>query len=447
MTKHGRGMAVFESLHAEDEPWLEDCYVFPDEFDRMAADRSVVVFGRPGSGRTALCRILEKQALARQRLPVRWSPNLTAQMSSANAYALSQQIADVFDACGIILLEYVCSSPVPENMPSWVIRLLRWFVHRFVRGDIAVRAGHLLGGQSGQFLETLFVPPEDDLLPPDNYPLILAEMTKALEVLGLGGVWVLVDAPGLGQEQDSLLAGVLGTFLGALPFFQQYSFRFKFLLPSWLDPSLREAEAIARRRADRFELRWDHKELRRIVEVRLALATGNAAIRLEDICDAPGWLRWLERAGGECPREWLDQVSPVARYFLTHNRPANKVVWTKLRQETPPRLFLDPRRGFLVVGGREISVSELSGKAYAALCYLYAHPNQLISRQELYWRGCRGFDLIPRRGDEGYESPAEYRGLLDTLLWRLRRAVEPDPTHPVLLRTIRGHGVRLEVRW
>jgi len=53
----------------------------------------------------------------------------------------------------------------------------------------------------------------------------------------------------------------------------------------------------------------------------------------------------------------------------------------------------------------------------------------------------------PRPADPDYEPPKRYLGLIDTNLWRLRKAIEPDPKNPILLITRRGLGVTLQVRW
>ena len=42
------------------------------------------------------------------------------------------------------------------------------------------------------------------------------------------------------------------------------------------------------------------------------------------------------------------------------------------------------------------------------------------------------------------ELAKEFEGTLDTALWRLRGAIEPDPKDPLYVVTRRGQGVRLE---
>ena len=452
-------MDLFLPLRAEEEgDWLDECFVAPEGFERLMGERSVVVFGRPGAGKSALCRMLERRAQESRRLAVRWSPLGSSLLSEMS---LTDLLAEAFDACGLALLEYLVRSVAFEALPSWARQMLRWFIHRFVRGNLYARAGPFLFSESvfpqtAAFSRTrripsqamLLAPPKKDLLPPNDYPLILAELSKALRAAGLEGLWILVDIGGIGDEATSGLVASLGRLLSALPLFERGGFSWKLFLPSRLEAQLVGLGGLERRRLDCFRLEWEIPALRQIVERRLALATGDPSLRLEDLCSAPAWLPWLEKVGGAIPREWLEQVRPVLERYLSDRCPVDEATWRTLRRKYPPRLYLDEAEEVLLVGGREIPLSELSGHPLDLLRYLYPRANRTVSRPELYFRACRGLPAIPRvPDDEGYEEEANYRGLLDTALWRLRRAIEPDPGDPVLLRTLRGQGVRLEVRW
>ncbi len=81
------------------------------------------------------------------------------------------------------------------------------------------------------------------------------------------------------------------------------------------------------------------------------------------------------------------------------------------------------------------------------LCFLYRRGGEVVSRAELYYRVYHGLDRVPSLTEDQYEPPASYRNLIDTNLWRLRQAIEPDPENPVLLLTRRGWGITLQVRW
>ncbi len=443
---------LFRTLRAEEEgDWLAESFVAPEDFERMVGERSIVVFGKPGAGKSALCRMVERKGRESRRLPVRWSP-LEAALLSTEGPALPAQLSEVFDACGLAILEHLSRSPTLDDVPAWAMQMLRWFIHHFIRGYLYARAGHLLHPESRlpQPSAVLLAPPKKDLLPADDYPLILAELSKALRAAGLEGIWVLVDIGGIGGKEEAGLLDSLRRLLSALPLFEKGGFSWKFFLPSHLEARLIELSGLERRRLDCFRLEWEAPALRRMVEGRLALAAGDVPLRLEDLCSAPDWLPWLEKVGGTIPREWLDQVRPILEHYLLRSgcRPLDEATWRTLRRHHPPRLHLDETEEVLRVGGWEIPLSEIPGQALNLLRYLYAHANRTVSRPELYFRACKGKDRIPRvPDDEGYEDPVNYRSLLDTTIWRLRQAIEPDPADPVLLRTVWGQGVRLEVRW
>ncbi len=44
------GSEALAALRAEEEPWLERCFVPPNDFALMGRQFSIAVFGKPGSG-------------------------------------------------------------------------------------------------------------------------------------------------------------------------------------------------------------------------------------------------------------------------------------------------------------------------------------------------------------------------------------------------------------
>ena len=74
------------------------------------------------------------------------------------------------------------------------------------------------------------------------------------------------------------------------------------------------------------------------------------------------------------------------------------------------------------------------------LRYLYDHMGQVCSRKQLY----RVYvEASPGGQIESDAKPAEYAGILDSAIWRLRAVIEPDPQAPVLIETRKGQGVLL----
>jgi DNA-binding response OmpR family regulator len=88
----------------------------------------------------------------------------------------------------------------------------------------------------------------------------------------------------------------------------------------------------------------------------------------------------------------------------------------------PYRLDIDARR--VTRGGEEVA---LTGGEFALLRVLVEHPHQVLSRDRLV-------DLL-----KGYER-APLDRMIDVRITRLRRKIEPDPAHPVYIRTVWGEG-------
>ena len=88
----------------------------------------------------------------------------------------------------------------------------------------------------------------------------------------------------------------------------------------------------------------------------------------------------------------------------------------------PYRLDLAARR--LLKDGAEV---ELSGAEFDLLKVLVERPGRVLSRDVL-------LDLL-----KGYERDPFDR-TVDNRVARLRRRLEPDPAHPVFIRTVRGEG-------
>jgi DNA-binding response OmpR family regulator len=75
----------------------------------------------------------------------------------------------------------------------------------------------------------------------------------------------------------------------------------------------------------------------------------------------------------------------------------------------------------------------LSGAEYSLLKVFSEHPGQILSRDRLV-------DLL-----RGYER-APFDRMVDVRVTRLRRKIEPDPAHPVFIRTVRGEGYQFTPR-
>ena len=69
----------------------------------------------------------------------------------------------------------------------------------------------------------------------------------------------------------------------------------------------------------------------------------------------------------------------------------------------------------------------LTAGEFELLCAFARHPNRVLNRDQL-------IDLV-----KGREWAAYDRGV-DTQVMRLRKKIEPDPSNPRLIKTVRGAG-------
>lgn len=86
--------------------------------------------------------------------------------------------------------------------------------------------------------------------------------------------------------------------------------------------------------------------------------------------------------------------------------------------------MLDAAAFRLLRDGQDVG---LSVAEFTLLQAMAGHPNRVLSRDQL-------IDWL-----KGYERDAFDRSI-DVRVTRLRRKIEPDPAHPVYIRTIRGQG-------
>ena len=116
-------------------------------------------------------------------------------------------------------------------------------------------------------------------------------------------------------------------------------------------------------------------------------------------------------------RELLARVAAVLR---RRHPPAESR--GRLRRFGPYAVDLVSHR--LTRNGEEVA---LSGAEFALLKVLLDHPDRVLGRDALV-------ELL-----KGYER-APFDRMVDVRVTRLRRKIEPDPSHPVYLRTVWGEG-------
>jgi len=104
------------------------------------------------------------------------------------------------------------------------------------------------------------------------------------------------------------------------------------------------------------------------------------------------------------------------------------------RVDLPPGIWLDEATGEVYVDGRPTPL--LTDLEFRLLRALYGRKGQLCDRYYLV-KTVWGEEYIDQVDDARIEK----------LVSRLRAKIEPDPTHPRYLVTVRGRGYRLRHRW
>jgi DNA-binding winged helix-turn-helix (wHTH) protein len=449
---------LFNWPYAEDEEYLEVCFVPMPEFDRMRGEVSVLVFGEPGSGKTALFKALKRACFDEKNKPTRllveWHPVPLSEDSQDSASMSRRMVLSLLDACAVALTEHLAAHPQAlKRTPDWAPPRLFWFIRHAIQGDLSTRLGPILSmhAQSTDLLDSIRDDALDKMFYDPSPEQTLTEALIALKEIALNGIWVLDDGFEAWAEIDpDRLGRHLKSFLSALSLFEQSGLKFKFVLPASLEMQVKRARAANSRRLVSYKLGWNSDLLKQIIEKRLSLVFNREGFSISDLCNAPGFPDWLERIGNT-PRQWLEQFRPLVEYRLQHQpkKPIDDAAWKHLRaeKESLPELWVDETGHNVKVGGREVALDGVSPQEYNVLRYLYKHLGEVVGKDALYFMGYLDLTYIPRTvEDKNYASPAEYTGLIDTIIYRLRQAIEPDPSGPVLLQTVRGHGIRLVSR-
>jgi len=436
------GLAAFDSLRAEDEPWLEHCFVPPPEFDLIAGARSVVVFGESGSGKTALYQAMRRRlapaGVRPMRLSFEWHP-LAGVPSEV-------EVDRLLSAGALELLSYLAHWPATFGQaPDHNRMTLTWFIQKHLSGSLQYTVDEV-GKQADETGQALL----RDLVSstvPDKYldgaspEQIIAELTKSLPRVGLTDVCVLVDLDAPGDMES--VGNSLTDFLSTLRLFENPRVIYKLILPTELEPTLARAGGVIRRRLGRYWLRWLEHNLMAIVERRLWLSSEGKIEQLKEVCEDKELLVWLARCGGASPRGWLDHIQLLAAHYLDLGRPVTAGEWRQIRRMRPPEFWVDEEQRRVVVGHRQIQ--DIPEIEWAILRYLYQHRERICSREELYHKA-----HLPVSGASQADQhffPKEYEGALNNALMRLRQAIEPAPNAPLFIVTHKGKGVKLERTW
>lgn len=124
------------------------------------------------------------------------------------------------------------------------------------------------------------------------------------------------------------------------------------------------------------------------------------------------------------PRELLARLRALLRRASGGLQPPDGGAGAEAARHAFGPFSIDEAGHRLLRGGAEVPIT---GAEYELLLAFVQHPNRVLSRDDLIgWI-------------KGYERDAFDRSI-DVRVTRLRRKIEPDPAHPVYIRTVRGEG-------
>ncbi len=451
------GLEYFDTLRAEDETaWLPGVFVPPPGFETMRGMRSVIVFGEEGAGKTTLRLALlaavggnvQEQVGAETPAPliVEWQPGVLKDIDGE--VAVAQFMDEILDLTAQNLATKLSGQPARFRQAShWTQEAITWLVHRYLQTSPELFLLRLEEDAPAAGLECVQEiinrPPKALVSTNAPYPRQLTAVIQTLKAVGFSGLWVMID--GL-ESWSSITPSVLGKTLtalfSALALFDIPGFAVKVMAPDRLRNLVSTSTGLARRRFEIFDLEWPKELLLKICDIRLALACDQANFRLAWLSADPGFADLLEKYGGGAPRGWLEFLRPYLDSYLQQpqRRPLTPAVTAEISRRFPPRLRMDAAGEVVTLG--YWAAPELTASSLAILRYLYRHANRACPKEELYYRGYRGLAYEPRSPAEaGWEAQKTVEGIMDTALWRLRQALEPDPKRPIYIVSQRGKGI------
>jgi hypothetical protein len=444
---------AFNQLRAEFEiDWLDQVFVQPPDFDQLTHNRSAIIFADSGDGKTAARLALGKFCEMPAQLIVNWIPSFP---NKNDDQILGELFSQVLDHIAKALLNYLGRNPkFYWDCSSWVKDYLRSYIKCHLLLPYHFITDQILEVCTSDDITQLFADiesPSNDIISKETDELIVIEnLIAVIKKLNLSGIWLLVDSlETLLLPQEKNLKQTINALLSCLSLFDRKGLVFKVFLPKELKAVIDVLSPHIINRVENINLEWNQKYLIEIVRKRIAFVTNYENLQLDDVCEAAIFKSWLSKYGGLSPRRWLELAQPVFTAYLSQEKftaLTNEVLFQVIHKHIP-KLHLDLVNQKVYIGGREIT--GLDPGSYKVLHYLYINRGKVCTREEIYYLGYQQFPEIPKKREGSYESLTMWRGLLDTVLWRLRNVLETNleykiDENPTYVVTVRNQGIRLE---
>ena len=154
------------------------------------------------------------------------------------------------------------------------------------------------------------------------------------------------------------------------------------------------------------------------------------------------------------PRGWLEYFRPIFSAYwdvFSNGKPRKltKTEWINARKRSSLHLKFNSETNQVRVGMGAARI--LSPEVGAIFSYLYKNQGRYCTKKELYYKAYVPFvvpeDKVKEVGEQ-FALAKEYDDLINTVIYRLRQAVEPNPKdkEPVFVTTKRDVGIRLSTQ-
>lgn len=438
--------SLFNTLKAENEPWLGDVFVAPSDFNRLTEKRSTILYGEAGSGKTAL-RLELMRGHREGIFTVLWMPEPILENPASGTALAHQAMRQALRACvESMILEGSLSQRLGQ--PSiHISSALKWLLQKYLPFDpvfyIQSQMDRLRYDEAQWYLKLL----------EQTFPPIITEQTSLrdqtlllltiLRQAKYDQLWLMIDgierwaSLQVGDQVTALLDATLST----LVIFDVPGVVYKFFLPVSLKGVLHRTTGVERHRAEEIQLKWTAESLQTILEKRMAFAFSSPKVSMDFLYKGDEFLNWLKEFGGDSPREWIQFAGPLLSEYQKHGKRLTVTQMREFIHQHPAPLRLHHERREVWLGKKCIPIG--SATEFRVLECLSAQPGKICSLEELYYCALAERDSLPDKGDPKWVPQKIWRGPMDTLVWRLRQKIEQNPKEPIYLITHHGKGLEL----
>lgn len=437
--------SLFKTLKAEHEPWLGDVFVSLPAFERLQEEHSTILYGETGSGKTAMRLKLTKQAEEKTFIAL-WMPEPDIEDPARGTALARQGIKQALRACMEVL---ILEGKLPQRLgePSvHIASALQWFLQNYLpfAAEFYIQNESRISKDDSEWYLNLLK---------QSLPPVITTQTGLKDQVGLlfmvlraakyERLWLMIDglerwaSRQTGEQVEALMEAIVST----LVLFDMQGVTFKFFVPESLKRILHKASGVERHRTTEVDLVWSAEELQAMLGKRLTCALGPKATSLNTLCEGGEFAAWLKEYGGSSPRAWLQYTAPLLAEFQRQDKRLNASQTREFIRQKPAPLRLDLERREVWIGRKLIPFS--SAAEFRLLEYLAARLGKICSLENIYYYAQEGLEGIPDKGEKEWVAPETLRKRIDTLLWRVRQKIEPNPNEPVYLVTHHRKGVEL----